>query len=318
MGSASNRRGKGRVMENLIWYEKYRAKELGDLVLPRPTRKQCIRFIKKKQIPHLLFHGPAGSGKTSLAMILIKACASASLILNASSSDRGINTIKVKVKQFASSQRRHKDRQNIILFDEADGLTADAQMALKNTIEAYQTNCRFIFTANEIDKITEPIHSRCLLFKFEQMDEDDLYELLCAILDKEEVKWKGKDLNEIVNRYKPDVRTIINNLQAASVSGRLRAKDALSYMDMEEVKKKIYDGKLFELREMWSGQVDFVWLYKFLFNDFVMELDSEYRASAAVAIAEYLHRDRTIADREINMAGCCAELMDILDIGVQL
>jgi replication factor C small subunit len=306
-------------MKNLIWYENYRAKELDDLVLPRTMRQQCNSFIEKKQIPHLLFHGPAGSGKTSLAMILIKSCASASLVLNASSSDRGIATIKVKVKQFASSQRRHKDRQNIILFDEADGLTPEAQMALKNTIEAYQSNCRFIFTANEFDRITEPIYSRCMLFKFDSMKDRDLYELLKFILEKEEVKYKTKDLESIVDRFKPDIRTIINNLQAASVTGKLKVKDALTFLDLDKFSDLMYDGKLFDLRQMWSGQIDFVWIYKFLFNDFVPDMeDVEIRADAAVTVAEYLHRDRTIADREINMSACCAELMGLLDLEVKL
>jgi replication factor C small subunit len=306
-------------MKNLIWYEKYRAKELSDLVLPRTMRKQCKRFIKERQIPHLLFHGPAGSGKTSLAMILIRACASASLVLNASSADRGIATIKVKVKQFASSQRRHKNRQNIILFDEADGLTPEAQMALKNTIEAYQSNCRFIFTANEFDRITEPIYSRCMLFKFDSMKEKDLLDFLIYILESENIKFKHADLELIMERFKPDIRTIINNLQAASVTGTLKVKDALTFLDLDKFSDLMYDGKLFDLRQMWSGQIDFVWIYKHLFNDFVPDMEEvEIRAEAAVTVAEYLHRDRTIADREINMSACCAELMGLLDVEVKL
>jgi replication factor C small subunit len=283
-------------------------------------RKQCKRFIKERQIPHLLFHGPAGSGKTSLAMILIRACASASLVLNASSADRGIATIKVKVKQFASSQRRHKNRQNIILFDEADGLTPEAQMALKNTIEAYQSNCRFIFTANEFDRITEPIYSRCMLFKFDSMKDEHLEEFLISILQSEKIGYSLDDLLPIMERFKPDIRTIINNLQAASVTGILKAKDALTFLDLDKFSDLMYDGKLFDLRQMWSGQIDFVWIYKFLFNDFIpdMEGDVGINAEAAVIVAEYLHRDRTIADREINMSACCAELMGLLDLEVKL
>ena len=115
-------------------YEKYRPKKLSDLVLPGSHRKAFKRFIKSKEIPHLLFYGPAGSGKTTLSKILIKHCASSSLVLNASADDRGIATIKKKVKQFATSVRRGL-KLKVVFFDEANGLTPEAQEALKNTIE---------------------------------------------------------------------------------------------------------------------------------------------------------------------------------------
>lgn len=154
-------------MKNMIWYEKYRPDKLSSLILDKETRQSFKTFIKEKQIPHVLLHGPAGSGKTTLSMILLKEIAAGKLVLNASSDDRGIATIKYKVKQFASAHRGGQGKLNIVLLDEADGTTSDAQLALKNTMETYHKNCRFILTCNQIDRIIDPIVSRCMLFKFD-------------------------------------------------------------------------------------------------------------------------------------------------------
>jgi len=302
-------------MKELIWYEKHRATKLSQLSLPVSYKKAFKTYIKEKQIPHLLFHGPAGSGKTTLGMILIRLCASASLILNASSSDRGIATIKTKVKHFARSQRAKKNKLNIVLLDEADGLTPEAQMALKGTIERYHKNCRFIFTANEFDKIIEPIYSRCMLFKFDSLKFKRINKLMAGILEEEDIEFNKDTLRILVKRFAPDVRTIMNNMQAASISGTLKLEDILSSFNIDKTYQLIKKGHIGELRETFVGLTDFTWVYKGLFsNDFLGQLkDNEQRAQVALVIAEYLWRDKTIADREINASACCLEIMDALE-----
>lgn len=295
-------------MKNLIWYEKYRAQKLKQLVLPKDHRKVFRGYIREGQIPHLLFYGPAGSGKTTLASILIHECASGALTLNASSNDRGIATIKKKVKQFASAQRIDDDKLNVVLFDEADGLTSDAQMALKNTIETYHKNCRFIFTANEIDKIIEPIASRCTMFRFWSPPEDYVIEFMENILINEEIRFKKKDVLTIVDRYKPDIRSMINNLQSAAVGGRLKLGDALIGFTEEEFLSLLDDGKIGKIRKLLAGTTDFVWLYKLLFNQYLPACEEELRPGIATVIADYLWRDKTVADREINVVACMIEL----------
>lgn len=304
-------------MKDLIWYEKYRATNLDDLILEKNTLRNMKQYIKRKEIPHLLFHGPAGSGKTTLALILIKACASAKLILNASSEDRGVETIKKKVKQFASAQRRHKKKLNIVLLDEADGLTPDAQKALKNTIESYQANCRFIFTANEIDRITDPIYSRCTLFRFESMPTEYFVGYLEGILKKEKVSYKTKNIKKLIDRFGTDVRTILNNLQAGSISGMFKLKDILDIFDTEDMKDYLDEGQIGKIRKVWRGYKDFVWFYKFIFNDYVDSIDDEYKAEVAIVTAEYLYKNTTVADREINATACCLEIMNIMGTNVE-
>ena len=303
-------------IKDLIWYEKYRGTKLDHLILPKNIRKNMDKYVKDKEIPHLLFHGPVGSGKTTLALILIKLVASSKLILNASSEDRGIATVKKRVRQFASSQRIDKDKLNIVFFDEADGLTPDAQLALKNTIETYQSNCRFIFTANDMDKVTDAIYSRCTMFEFTSMPKEYFLKSLYRILEKENIKFKERDVKKVVERYGTDVRTILNNLQVASVSGRFKVKDILDMFDTKEIESLIKSGNILKIREAWGTQIDFTWFYRFLFNDFLAneDLESDQRVEVALVIAEYMWKNKTVADKEINATACCLEIMTALEI----
>lgn len=302
-------------MKDLIWYENYRPKNLKELVLPQEYRTIFRKYIKQKEIPHLLFHGPAGSGKTTLSQILISHCSSRSLTLNASAEDRGIATIKTRVKQFAMAKKGKFH--NVIFFDEANGLTPEAQEALKNPIERYQKNCRFIFATNEFDKITEPIFSRCQVFQFDSFPKKRLLKKLYEILEEQEVEYKENGVKKIVDRYYPDIRTVMNTLQSCSATGKLNTKMALKSMDPKLITTYLDKGKLFALRNMLHGAKDYLWLYRFLYNDYIPNnMESEQRAEASITVAEYLYRDRTIVDKEINLSACFMELMTLNEVDI--
>jgi len=277
-----------RNMKDIIWYEKYRQDSLDDLILLDHHRRQLDSFVEEEAIPHILFHGPAGSGKTTIAMILINHCASAFRVFNASSSDRGIATIKTTVKDFARSQAQEEGKTNIIFFDEADGLTTDAQFALKNTIETHHENCRFIFTANHIDMVIDEIKSRCIMFKFEQVSSEELLSHLSHILEEEGIKYKTKDVETLIDYHSYDVRTIINNLQAASVTGRFRIKDIVSTFPVEKIFRRIKNGEIGKIRKITKTHTDFTWMYKRLFNDFIHLLNKKHQSEVSLIIAEYL------------------------------
>lgn len=310
-------------MKNRIWYEKYRPNKLGSLALSEQMREQFESFIEDGEIPHLLFYGPAGSGKTTLSMILIRKLASARLLLNASSDDRGIATVKTKVKQFAAAKTMQSNKQNIVLFDEADGLTPDSQMALKNTIETFHKNCRFIFTCNEIDKVIEPIKSRCQIFHFETPPTHAIVRHCRKILKKENIKFKTKSVKAVVERYYPDVRSVINNLQSCSVGGKLSPDKYLDKFDANSFVVYLNEGLLFAARNQWSDVQDFTRLYKALANMIttdeekcVINLSDEARPEALLIIAEYLYKDRTIADRELNFSACVIEIMNLMELSI--
>jgi len=297
-----------------IWFEKYRPNRLRQMVLPRETFDAMQGFIDDLEIPHLLFHGPPGSGKTTLANILIDWVAAGCLRLNASSSDRGINVIKTTVKQFATSKPRDSDKINIVFFDEADGLTPDAQNALRNTIETYHSNCRFIFTCNNIYKITAALRSRCQLFQFETLPESKLLHFCKKILRNEEVEYNTKTLKEIVERYYPDIRSIINNLQSSSRFGKLR-KNFLDKIVVGDLIRFLNEGKVFAIRQMWINNTDFTRIYKWLFNQYSGSIEDEgIRSDVMVAIAEYMYKDNFVADKEINATACILEIMSIQEL----
>jgi len=302
-------------LKNLIWYEKFRPDSLSSMTLPLKAKKIFREYIREKQIPHVLFYGPPGSGKTTLAMILLKATASRKLILNASSGDRGIATIKIKVKQFATAKRTSSDKLNVVFLDEADGLTFDAQMALKNTVETYHKNCRFIFTCNHIDMVIPEIASRCIPFQFDTYPKDKLLIHLKKMLDKEGIKYKEKSINRIIELCYPDIRSIINLLQKNSIGKKLEDSEVL--IDLNLFREFLLDGNLFKIREIFNGKMDFVWVYKYLFNIFIPEfLDKDVKSEAAIITAGYLYKDRTVPDKEINCTACCLELMDLMEVNI--
>jgi DNA polymerase III delta prime subunit len=307
------------MMEQYIWYEKHRPKSIDEMVLPEDSSIVFKNFINDGEIPHLLLHGPKGSGKTTIARILIAECGAKSLTLNASSNDRGIETIKTKVKQFASNLVTG-GKKNIIFMDEADGLTIDAQFALKNTIEAYHKTCRFIFTANHPQKVIEEIHSRCMVFAFGELKKNTITRMVIKILRSEVVKFNRKDVAKVVGEFHPDIRTIINRLQAGSSTGALVLANCRSFsvgqMETSQLLTYIFEGALLAIRGMWKGVNDFTWLFKWLYEDFINEVDKDKISDVLLTIAEYAYRDRFIIMKEINATACVVEIMVTLGIEV--
>jgi len=299
-------------MKDLIWYEKHRPKKLSDLVLPKTQMRVFKQYARNKEIPHLLFCGPPGSGKTTISKILVNCVAARNMSLNASSNDRGIDTVKGKVKSFAMSQRQGS-KLNVIFFDEADGMTPQAQEALKNTIESYYKNCRFIFTCNEIGKIIAPIISRCIVYSFDTIPKEKLSLYAQKILKEEKVAYKTKHVDTIIDKFYPDVRSVINNIQSCSVKKVLNPKEILFPFRFERISSLIQKGKITELRNLWKNFVDFSVLYKWLFDVWIYEAKEDIRGSLAIIIAEYLYRDKSISNKEINITACFLEIMDVLD-----
>jgi replication factor C small subunit len=230
-----------------IWMEKYRPKEFDDIVGLDSSIPNCI---KENSIPHLLFYGSPGTGKTTTALAIIKKLKADSLELNASN-ERGIDTIRNKVSNFASTMSTN-GYIKIIFLDEADALTKDAQDSLRNIMEKYASNCRFVLSCNYENKISEAIKSRCNRFKFQLPKKEDIFNRLKYIVDIEKVNISNELLNLLIDKTYPDIRSAVVKLQSLHTLGREITnldinKDALI---VEEIFKKINEGiKFTEIRQ---------------------------------------------------------------------
>lgn len=304
------------MLDQFIWYERYRPRTLKELILPKVYRKKFNSYIEQRSIPHLLLHGPAGSGKTTIGNILIESINAQSLLLNASSGDRGIATIRGKVKEFAASQP-FKDRLKVVFLDEADGITPDAQRALKNTIETYAKKTRFLLTANAYDRIIPEISSRCTIFEFEQkFGKAHIIKRLRRILKEEDIKYLVDDLEVIVEKRFPDYRSIVNTVQLCCVEGKLEISmmPGKIDVDLDEVTKLIFGGQLRQVREELFGTTNYTWLFRYLFDGFITKVPPQAKPDVALVIAEYMYRDTQAVDREINFTACLVEIMNTIGV----
>ena len=210
------------MTEYQIWTEKYRPKEFTEVVGQENIVERISAFVDSKQIPHLLFAGPAGCGKSTISLIIAKNLFGKDwrqnfLELN-SSDERGINIIRSKVKDFARMKSVGNVPYKIIFLDEADALTADAQNALRRTMESYSNTCRFFLSCNYSSKIIEPLQSRCCVFRFKTIPNDSIRSRLEHIIKQEKVSIDSKAIDAICNLSEGDIRKAINILQTAAIN----------------------------------------------------------------------------------------------------
>ena len=203
-----------------IWAEKWRPKNFEDVIGQESIVKRLKSMVEKRSIPHLLFTGPAGTGKTTLSLVIAKELfkdfwSNNLLELNASD-ERGIDVIRTKVKDFARTKVLGDCPFKIIYLDECDSLTKEAQQALRRTMEQFSNNVRFILSCNYLSKIIEPIQSRCTLFTFQPLEKEDISQILNIIIKNEKLNINDKTKNLIITSSKGDVRKAENILQACS------------------------------------------------------------------------------------------------------
>ncbi len=226
---------------DILWVEKYRPRSLDEIVNQEEIVNRLKTFVKNKNMPHLLFAGPAGTGKTTAAHALAhdlygEYYRQYMLELNASD-ERGIGVIREKVKEFARSRTPPDIPFKIILLDEADNMTADAQQALRRLMELYSVSTRFILIANYPSKIIDPIQSRCAFFRFQPLKKDDIVGRLKYIADNEGVEYDPEALETIYEISEGDMRKAINVLQAAAALGKVTVETVFKVVGMAKPKE---------------------------------------------------------------------------------
>jgi DNA polymerase III delta prime subunit len=308
-------------MSDYLWVEKYRPKTIEDCILSKDIKETFSQFLKQKEIPNLLLSGTAGTGKTTVARALCEELGADYIIINGSDEGRQIDTLRNKIKNFASTVSLTEDANHkVVIIDEADYMNADSvQPALRNFIETFYNNCRFIFTCNYKNKIIPALHSRCTVIDFaikngqKVLTAKAFMERMSGLLKDENIEFDKKVLAELIQKYYPDFRRTINELQRYSVRGKIDSGIlfSLSEANTKELVKTLKDKKFNDMRKWVVQNIDKepASLFRGIYDSMYESLDSKSVPQAILIIAGYQYKAAFVADHEINMVACLTEIM---------
>ncbi len=303
-------------MSNSLWVEKYRPNTLENYIGNEHLKSKVEHYISSSDLPHLLLYGKAGTGKTTLAKLLIKNIECDYLYINASD-ENNVETVRTKVKNFASTIG-FKDMK-VIILDECDYITPNAQAALRNLMETFSKHCRFILTCNYVERIIDPIQSRCQSFQIIPPSRNEVAKHLHNILVEENVMDTPEDIKILVESGYPDIRRVINSAQRNVVNGKLK-------LDTTSIIQNDYKLKLIKILETKSKKDAFTDVRKLLADNQITDFADLFRllydevdgygkghvAECILIIARYELSDGQVVDKEINAMAMLIELLGVI------
>ena len=300
--------------ENTLWVETFRPDTLDGYIGNEHIIDKAKIWIQSGDVPHLLFYGSAGTGKTTLAKIIANSVDADIMYINASD-ENSVDAVRDKIKRYASTVVFSKWK--IIILDESDYLTPNAQAALRNLMETYSRTTRFILTCNYVEKIIDPIQSRCQTFAITPPSKTDVAKRLVSVLEQKEVGYDIKDVAAIINSSYPDIRRAINAAQASVVEGKLQLDKASAIQAnyMTEIMDVLRDPKnkqtsFTKIRQIVADSKvkDFTALYTYLYEN-LDEYAKGHMGPVILIIAEAQYKDVSVVDKEINVMAMFINLL---------
>jgi len=305
-------------MTDFLWSQKYRPKTVAECILPDRIKAVFQQYVDTKNIPNLMLTGSAGVGKTTVAMAMCDEIGVNHLFIN-SSEERGIDVLRTKIKSYASTISLTGGRK-VIILDEADYLTPEAQAGLRGAIEEFSDNCTFIFTCNFKSRLIEALHSRCSVIDFSLKTEEkprmaaQLFSRLSVILNKESIEYDKQVLIKIVEKHFPDYRRTLNELQRYASSGSIDAGTLAQISDVRKINELVShlkDKNFSEMRK-WvvaNSDADPSRIYRKIYDSLYEYFKPDSIPQAVLIISKYQYQSAFVADQEINLVACLTEIM---------
>ena len=305
-------------MNDILWVEKYRPQNIKDCILPNELKSTFQQFVENEEIPNLLLTGTAGVGKTTVAKAMLEEIGCTYMMINGSE-ESGIDTLRTKIKNFASTVSMDGKRKYVIL-DEADYLNPQStQPALRGFIEEFSKNCGFILTCNFRNRIIEPLHSRCSTVEFRIPNEQkpklamNFMKRVQDILEKENVTHNEKVVADVIGKFFPDWRRCLNELQRYSVSGSIDAGILVNLSDtsIKELVSFVKD-KDFKSCRQWvvhNLDNDPHRIYRRIYDSLSGNVPDSAIPHCVLILGDYSYKSAFVADQEINLLACLTEMM---------